>query len=311
MEPTKCLIIGSGPAGYTAAIYAARANLNPILFSGNQPGGQLTLTSDVENYPGYPNGIMGPEMMEEFRQQAARFGTDIRYQHVAKVDFSGQIKKIWLEDGTEVTAQAVIIATGASAKWLGLEAETRLYGAGVSACAVCDGYFYRGKEVCVVGGGDTAAEEATYLAKLCAKVHLLVRRNEMRASKIMQQRVLNTPNIQVHWFSEAQDVLGESKVEAVRVKNNQTQEVFDLPVSAFFVAIGHEPNTAIFKGQIDMDENGYILTAPNSTQTNVPGVFAAGDVQDHVYRQAVTAAGTGCMAALEAERWLATQEVKV
>jgi thioredoxin reductase (NADPH) len=311
MEPIKCLIIGSGPAGYTAAIYAARANLNPVLLSGNQPGGQLTLTSDVENYPGYPNGIMGPQMMEEFRQQAARFGTDIRYQHVAKVDFSGPIKKVWLEDETELAAQAVIIATGASAKWLGLEAETRLYGAGVSACAVCDGYFYRGKEVCVVGGGDTAAEEATYLAKLCSKVHLLVRRGQMRASKIMQQRVLNTANIQVHWFCETQDILGETRVEAVRVKNNQTQEVFDLPVSAFFVAIGHQPNTAIFKGQIDMDENGYILTAPDSTQTNVPGVFAAGDVQDHVYRQAVTAAGTGCMAALELERWLATQEVTV
>ncbi|MDW8159763.1 MAG: FAD-dependent oxidoreductase, partial [Bacteroidia bacterium] len=260
------------------------------------------------NYPGYPQGILGPQMMEDFRQQAARFGTDIRYQHVVKVDLLQSPKKIWLEDGTQVQAQAVIIATGASAKWLGLEAEKRLYGAGVSACAVCDGYFYRGKEVCVVGGGDTAAEEATYLSKLCSQVHMLVRRNVMRASKIMQQRVFNTPNIKIHWNCETVDILGQNQVEAVRVRNNQTQEVFDLPVSAFFVAIGHQPNTDIFKGQLDMDPNGYIITAPDSTRTNIPGVFAAGDVKDPIYRQAVTAAGTGCMAALEVERWLATQE---
>lgn len=311
VEHIHCLIIGSGPAGYTAAIYAARANIKPVLYAGHQPGGQLTLTSDVENYPGYPEGVMGPVMMEEFRAQAARFGTDIRYANIIRVDFSGPEKKLWTDEERQIVADTVIIATGASAKWLGMEAETRLYGAGVSACAVCDGFFYRGQDVVVVGGGDTAAEEATYLAKMCAKVHLLIRSDKMRASKIMQQRVSSTPNIIVHWNTETLDILGDKFVEIVRVKNRLTGETTDLPVKAFFVAIGHKPNTDIFKGQLDMDENGYLITQPGSTRTNIPGVFAAGDVQDNIYRQAVTAAGTGCMAALDAERWLAEQAMKV
>ncbi|MFN7117425.1 MAG: thioredoxin-disulfide reductase [Saprospiraceae bacterium] len=308
-ERTQCLIIGSGPAGYTAAIYAARANLKPILYTGQQIGGQLTTTSDVENFPGYPEGIMGPQMMEDFRQQAARFGTDIRYERIVKVDFSGPKHKAWDESGKEIHADAVIIATGASAKWLGLESEQRLYNYGVSACAVCDGFFYRGKDVAVVGGGDTAAEEAVYLSKLCKSVQLLVRRDEMRASKIMQERVLKTPNISVHWNTETLEILGEKTVEGVRIKNKTTGSESILPVQGFFVAIGHKPNTDIFKGWLDMDEQGYILTTPGTTRTNIPGVFASGDAQDYTYRQAVTAAGTGCMAALDAERYLAAMEI--
>ncbi len=307
--PLKCVIIGSGPAGYTAAIYAARANLEPVLFTGMEPGGQLMTTTDVENFPGYPDGVTGPEMMEDFRKQAERFGTIIRYELISKVDFSGPVHRLWTEGGEEIQAFSVIIATGASAKYLGLESEQRLLNKGVSACAVCDGFFFKGKEVAVVGGGDTAAEEATYLAKLCPKVHLLVRRDEMRASKIMQQRVFNTPNIIVHWNTEAEEILGEDAVEGVRVVNNKTGEKKVLPVEGFFVAIGHKPNTDIFKDWLDMDETGYIKTKCDSTATNVEGVFAAGDAQDKVYRQAVTAAGTGCMAALEAERYLVEKEL--
>ncbi len=307
--PLKCVIIGSGPAGYTAAIYAARANLEPVLFTGMEPGGQLMTTTDVENFPGYPDGVTGPEMMEDFRKQAERFGTTIRYELISKVDFSGPVHRLWTEGGEEIQAYTVIISTGASAKYLGLESEQRLLNKGVSACAVCDGFFFKGKEVAVVGGGDTAAEEATYLAKLCPKVHLLVRRDEMRASKIMQQRVFHTPNIIVHWNTEAEEILGEDAVEGVRVVNNKTGEKKVLPVEGFFVAIGHKPNTDIFKDWLDMDETGYIKTKCDSTATNVEGVFAAGDAQDKVYRQAVTAAGTGCMAALEAERYLVEKEL--
>jgi thioredoxin reductase (NADPH) len=305
----KCVIIGSGPAGYTAAVYAARANMNPILFTGPEPGGQLTTTTDVENYPGYPGGIGGPEMMEEFRQQAERFGTEVRYEVITKVDFStgDNFHKLWTDSNEELHAYTVIISTGASAKYLGLESEKRLANKGVSACAVCDGFFFRGKDVAVVGGGDTAAEEATYLAKLCPKVHLLVRRDELRASKIMQERVFNTPNIEVHWNTETEEVLGAEEVEGIRVFNNKTGERKEIPVNGFFVAIGHKPNTDIFKGFIDMDETGYIITKPGNTYTNIPGVFASGDAQDKVYRQAVTAAGTGCMAALDAERYLVAQ----
>ncbi|WP_250630353.1 thioredoxin-disulfide reductase [Rhodoflexus caldus] len=306
-ETTKCLIIGSGPAGFTAAIYAARAGLNPILYQGSQPGGQLTITSEVENYPGYPDGIQGPEMMMDFQRQAERFGTQVRSGMATKVDFSVYPHRVTIDDSHVIEAYTVIISTGASAKWLGLPAEQRLNSRGVSACAVCDGYFYRGKDVAVVGGGDTAAEEATYLSKLCKKVYLLVRRGEMRASKIMQERVLNTPNIEVLWHTETADILGENEVEAMRVRNVQTGEERDIPIQGFFVAIGHQPNTDIFKGFIDMDANGYIKTKPGSTHTNIEGVFAAGDAQDHVYRQAVTAAGTGCMAALDAERFLAAK----
>ncbi|MCB0619918.1 MAG: thioredoxin-disulfide reductase [Saprospiraceae bacterium] len=304
-EAIKCLIIGSGPAGYTAAVYAARANLDPVLYTGKEPGGQLMITTDVENYPGYPEGIMGPQMMEDFKKQAERFGTDIRYELIEKVDFTGPVHKIWTETGHEIHANAVIIATGASAKWLGLESEKRLTNQGVSACAVCDGFFFRGKEVAVVGGGDTAAEEATYLSKLCPKVHLLVRRDELRASKIMQERVFKTPNIEVHWNTQADEILGESEVTGVRVVNNQTGEKKVLDVKGFFVAIGHQPNTKIFQDYLTMDASGYIQTKPGTSFTNVEGVFASGDAQDKVYRQAVTAAGTGCMAALDAERYLA------
>ena len=309
MEKIDCLIIGSGPAGYTAAIYAARADLKPVLYTGKEPGGQLTITNEVENYPGYPEGIMGPEMMEDFKKQAERFGTDIRYEIITKVDFSGPIHKIWSETGHEIHANSVIIATGASAKWLGLESEAKFQNKGVSACAVCDGFFFRGQEVAIVGGGDTAAEESTYLAKLCKKVHLIVRRDEMRASKIMQDRVLNTPNLVVHWNTETEEILGSDFVEGVKVRNNKTGESQVLPVTGFFVAIGHKPNTDIFKDWLDMDENGYIKTVPGTTRTNIDGVFASGDAQDHVYRQAVTAAGTGCMAALDAERYLATKGI--
>ena len=303
-ERQNCVIIGAGPAGYTAAIYAARANLKPVMYTGSEPGGQLMITTDVENYPGYPDGIMGPKMMEDFRLQAARFGTDIRYDKIMKVDFSQTPHRLWTETGHEVLAESVIIATGASAKWLGLESEQRMMNKGVSACAVCDGFFFRGLEVAVVGGGDTAAEEASYLSKLCPKVHLLVRRDQLRASKIMQDRILKTENIVVHWNTEAQEILGEESVEGVRILNNKTGESSVLPVKAFFVAIGHQPNTDIFKGWLEMDETGYLHTKPGTSHTNIEGVFAGGDAQDKVYRQAVTAAGTGCMAALDAERFL-------
>jgi thioredoxin reductase (NADPH) len=303
-EKVHLLIIGSGPAGYTAAIYAARANLKPVLYQGIQPGGQLTITTEVENYPGYPDGIQGPEMMVHFEKQAVRMGADVRYGIASSVDFSARPFKVWIDEEKLIEADAVIISTGASAKWLGLPSEQRLNGYGVSACAVCDGFFFRGKEVAIVGAGDTAAEEALYLSKLCTRVHMLVRKNSMRASKVMQQRVLQTSNIQVYWNTETEEILGESKVEAVRIKNNQTGEIADIPVSAFFVAIGHQPNSSIFKPFIDMDETGYILTVPGTSKTNIDGVFAAGDVQDKTYRQAVTAAGSGCMAALDAERYL-------
>jgi len=306
-ERVHLLIIGSGPAGYTAAIYAARADLKPVLYQGLQPGGQLTITTEVENYPGYPEGIQGPEMMIDFEKQAKRFGADIRFGYATSVDFSGEIKKVIIDENHTVEADAVIIATGASAKWLGLESEKKLNGFGVSACAVCDGFFFRGQDVAIVGAGDTAAEEASYLAKLCNKVYMLVRKEEMRASKAMQHRVLNTPNIEVLFNHETVEVVGDNTVTGVRVKNNKTSVEQTLNVTGFFVAIGHEPNTAIFKGQLDLDENGYILTRPGSTYTSAEGVFAAGDVQDHIYRQAVTAAGSGCMAALDAERWLAAR----
>jgi thioredoxin reductase (NADPH) len=303
-EKVHCLIIGSGPAGYTAAIYAARANLKPVLYQGIQPGGQLTITTEVENYPGYPDGVQGPEMMVHFEKQAARMGADIRFGIATKVDFSQSPFKVWIDEEKLIEADAVIIATGASAKWLGLESEQRLNGFGVSACAVCDGFFFRGKEVAIVGGGDTAAEESLYLSKLATTVHLLVRRDEMRASKVMQERVQRTPNIKIYWNTETEEILGESKVEAVRVKNVKTGERQTIPISGFFVAIGHTPNSEIFKGWIDMDSAGYIKTIPGTSKTNIEGVFAAGDVQDKIYRQAVTAAGSGCMAALDAERYL-------
>ena len=304
----KCLIIGSGPAGYTAAIYAARANMNPVLFTGKDPGGQLMITNDVENYPGYPDGVMGPQMMADFQKQAERFGTELHYGiMIERVDFSGPVHKVWTDDGQEIHAHAVIVATGASAKWLGIPSEQRLMNRGVSACAVCDGFFFRGKEVAVVGGGDTACEEATYLAKLCPKVHLLVRRDELRASKIMQERVLKTENIQIHWHTQVDEVLGESDVNALRLKDSRDGSLRELPVEALFIAIGHQPNTQIFNNILDMDETGYLITKPGSTYTNIPGVFACGDAQDKIYRQAVTAAGTGCMAALDAERYLAAQ----
>lgn len=304
-EKVHCLIIGSGPAGYTAAIYAARANLKPVLYQGIQPGGQLTITTDVENYPGYPKGIQGPEMMVDFENQAIRMGTDVRYGLATNVDFSDLPLKVQIDEEKWIEADAVIVSTGASAKWLGLESEQRLNGYGVSACAVCDGFFFKGKEVVIVGAGDTAAEEALYLSKICSKIHMIVRREEMRASKIMQQRVMAAPNIQVYWNSETDEVLGAHKVEAVRIRNNVTGEKTEIPASAFFVAIGHTPNSEIFKGWLDMDESGYVKTIPGSTKTNVEGVFAAGDIQDKIYRQAVTAAGSGCMAALDAERYLA------
>jgi thioredoxin reductase (NADPH) len=303
-EKVHCLIIGSGPAGYTAAIYAARANIKPVLYQGIQPGGQLTITTEVENYPGYTNGIQGPEMMVDFEKQAARMGADIRYGIATKVDFSKRPYQVWIDEEKFIEAEAVIIATGASAKWLGLESEQRLNGYGVSACAVCDGFFFRGKEVAIVGAGDTAAEEALYLSKLCTTVHMLIRKGEMRASKVMQDRVLKAPNIKIYWNSEADEVLGDTKVHGLRIKNNKTGEKHDIAVSGFFVAIGHEPNSAIFKEWIDMDEAGYIKTIPGTSKTNIEGVFAAGDVQDKIYRQAVTAAGSGCMAALDAERYL-------
>lgn len=311
-EAVKVLIIGSGPAGYTAAIYAARAGLKPELYTGGQPGGQLTTTNDVENFPGYPDGINGPQMMIDFQQQAERFGTKIHYGLVTAVDFSGYPLKVVVDDKQEVIAETVIIATGASAKYLGLPGEVLYNNKGVSACAVCDGYFYRGKDVAVVGAGDSAAEESTYLAKLCTKVHLLVRRDEMRASKIMQDRVFATPNIEVHWNTETEEILGDdSGVTGVRVINNKTGEKRDIAIKGFFLAIGHMPNTDIFKGILDMDETGYIKVLPGSTKTNIPGVFAVGDAADKVYRQAVTAAGTGCMGALDAEKFLVAKELEV
>jgi thioredoxin reductase (NADPH) len=303
-EKIHCLIIGSGPAGYTAAIYAARANLKPVLYQGIQPGGQLTITTEVENYPGYPEGIQGPEMMVDFEKQAARMGADIRFGLATKVDFSGHPFKVWIDDEKLLVADAVIIATGASAKWLGLESEQRLNGYGVSACAVCDGFFFRNKEVAIVGAGDTAAEEALYLSKLCTTVHMLIRKHEMRASKVMQERVFNTPNIKVYWNTDTEEVTGEKRVDSVKISNNKTGEKQTIPVSGFFVAIGHEPNSAIFKDALNMDDAGYLKTIPGTSKTNIEGVFAAGDVQDKIYRQAVTAAGSGCMAALDAERWL-------
>lgn len=311
-ENIKVLIIGSGPAGYTAAIYASRAGLNPVLYTGGEPGGQLTTTNDVENFPGYPEGINGPQMMVDLQKQAERFGTQVRYGLITKVDFSEYPLKVWVDDKVEITAESVIISTGASAKYLGLESEKTFANKGVSACAVCDGFFYKGKNVAVVGGGDTAAEEATYLANLCPKVYLLVRRDEMRASTIMQERVKNTPNIEVLWHTEAEEVLGDDTgVTGVRVVNNQTKETKDLDISGFFVAIGHKPNTDIFKDYLDMDETGYLKVQPGSTKTNVEGVFATGDAADRIYRQAVTAAGTGCMGALDAERFLAEKEFEV
>jgi len=305
VEKVECLIIGSGPAGYTAAIYAARADMKPVLYEGLQPGGQLTITTDVENYPGYPDGIMGPEMMENFKKQAVRLGTDVRFGMVTSVEFTPAGPQKVIVDGTkEISAQAVIISTGASAKWLGLPSEERLNGSGVSACAVCDGFFYRGTDVAIVGAGDTACEEASYLSKICNKVYMLVRRDEFRASKAMQHRVLTTPNIEVLYNTETDEILGEQAVEGVRVLNNKTNETREIPIKGFFVAIGHTPNTEIFKPYIDMDDQGYIITEKGTSKTNIEGVFCAGDAQDKIYRQAVTAAGSGCMAALDAERWL-------
>lgn len=308
-EHVKCLIIGSGPAGYTAAIYAARADLKPLMVSGLQPGGQLTITTEVENYPGYPNGTQGPEMMEDFRKQALRFGTDIRWGVVSSVDLKGPVHKAVLDDKTVITADAIIIATGASAKWMGLESEQKFNGYGVSACAVCDGYFFRGQEVAIVGAGDTAAEEASYLAKLCKKVYMIVRRDEMRASKAMQHRIEKTANIEVLWNSETKEIIGDKTVTGARIFNNKTKEERLLNVTGFFVAIGHQPNTEMFKGWLDMDEAGYIKAVPGTSKTNIPGIFAVGDAQDKVYRQAVTAAGSGCMGALDAERYLTSQGI--
>lgn len=308
IEHVSCLIIGSGPAGYTAAIYAARADLKPVMYTGMEMGGQLTQTTDVDNFPGYPDGIMGPEMMEDFRKQAERFGTQIRFGYVSSVDFSAFPRKVVVDETKTITADTVIIATGATAKWLGLPSEQKYNGFGVSACAVCDGFFFKGQDVAIVGAGDTAAEEATYLAKLCRKVYMLVRRDEFRASKAMVHRVLNTPNIEVIYNSEATEVLGNGKnVIGLEIINNQTQEKSTLEVEGFFVAIGHKPNTDIFKDWLKMDETGYLITTPGTAKTDLEGVFACGDVQDHYYRQAVTAAGSGCMAALDAERYLAAK----
>jgi thioredoxin reductase (NADPH) len=310
-EKTDVLIIGSGPAGYTAAIYAARADMSPIVIQGLQPGGQLTTTTDVDNYPGYKDGVIGPEMMEDFKAQAERFGTDTRWGMVTKVNFSERPFNVEVDEKDTILAETVIIATGASAKWLGMDDEKRLNGYGVSACATCDGFFYKGKEVVVVGAGDTAAEEATYLAKMCTKVTMLVRRDKMRASKAMQHRVFNTPNLEVLFNHETKSINGEPGavgVESVTAINNQTNEETIIPASGFFVAIGHKPNSDLFRGQLEMDENGYLIIEPGSSKTKIPGVFAAGDIADHIYRQAVTSAGTGCMAALDAERFLADQE---
>ena len=311
IESVKCLIIGSGPAGYTAAIYAARANMFPVLYQGTQPGGQLTTTNDVENFPGYPEGITGPAMMLELQAQAERFGTDVRDGWVTKVDFSGPIHKVWINGTKEIHCDTVVISTGASAKYLGLDSEQKYLklGGGVSACAVCDGFFYKNQEVVIVGAGDSACEEAHYLSKLCTKVTMLVRRDEFRASKIMANRVKNTENIEILFNTETDEVLGDGQVvTGARVINNQTNAVSEIPATGFFVAIGHKPNTDIFKDFLNLDETGYIINTPGSSKTNVEGVFVSGDAADHVYRQAVTAAGTGCMAALDAERYLASKE---
>lgn len=309
-EKIDCLIIGSGPAGYTAAIYAARANLKPVLYQGLQPGGQLTITTDVENFPGYPDGIMGPQMMVDFEKQAQRMGADIRWGMATKVDFSSRPYKVEIDEEKWVEAQSIIIATGASAKWLDLPSEKRLNGQGVSACAVCDGFFFKGQEVAIVGAGDTACEEAIYLSKICSTVHMLVRKGEdgMKASKVMQDRVKKVPNIKIYWNTETVEILGENKVTAVKVKNTVTGAEQEIAINAFFVAIGHQPNSDLFKGVLDMDSAGYLITQPGTTKTNVEGVFACGDVQDKNYRQAVTAAGSGCMAALDAERYLSALE---
>lgn len=312
-EYIQCLIIGSGPAGYTAAIYAARAGLKPVLYTGGQPGGQLTITNDVENYPGYPDGVNGPQMMMDFQRQAERFGTEVRYGLATHVTLSESTKKVVIDETHEVTSDVVIIATGASAKWLGLPSEDKYKsnGGGVSACAVCDGFFFKGQDVAIVGAGDTACEEASYLAKLCNKVYMIVRKDEMRASKIMQKRVLGAHNIEVLWNTVTEEILGgDELVDSARVKNTATGETRILDIKGFFVAIGHKPNTGIFEGILDLDESGYIITEKGSSRTNIPGVFACGDAQDNVYRQAVTAAGTGCMAALDAERYLAAMEVE-
>jgi len=311
VERIKTLIIGSGPAGYTAAIYASRADLKPVMYTGMEPGGQLTTTTEVDNFPGYPEGIDGPTMMVQLQQQAERFGTEVRIGMITSVEFSdevGGIHKAIVDNKTEIEAEAVIISTGATARYLGLESEQRLRGGGVSACAVCDGFFYRGQDVAIVGAGDTAAEEASYLANICNKVTMLVRRDEMRASKAMQHRVNSIENIEIKYNTEVDEVLGDQVVEGLRMVNNQTGEKEEIAITGLFVAIGHKPNTDIFKGQLDMDETGYLITQGKSTKTNKPGVFAAGDVQDKEYRQAVTAAGTGCMAALDAERYLASNE---
>ncbi|HHL58103.1 MAG TPA: thioredoxin-disulfide reductase [Bacteroidetes bacterium] len=313
MEKTKCLIIGSGPAGYTAAIYAARADLNPIVYQGMEPGGQLTTTTEVDNFPGYPEGIDGPKMMEDLKKQAERFGSDIRWGMVSEVDTSERPFKVKIDDGNELLADTLIIATGATAKYLGIESEEKFRGGGVSACATCDGFFYKGKDVVVVGGGDTAAEEATYLANMCNKVYLIHRRDELRASKAMQKRVLSTPNIEVLWNHEVKEIVGVEEgftkaLNGVIVFNNKTGAEKKLDVEGYFVALGHTPNTDLFKGKLEIDETGYLVTKPDSTATNVPGIFACGDVQDKHFRQAVTAAGTGCMAAIEAERFLGEQE---
>ncbi|MBR9997755.1 MAG: thioredoxin-disulfide reductase [Cyclobacteriaceae bacterium] len=310
-QEIEVLILGSGPAGYTAAIYAARAGLKPVLYQGGQPGGQLTITTDVENFPGYPDGVQGPQMMMDFQKQAERFGTDVRYGLATSVDFSTYPLKVIMDESHELMARSVIIATGASAKWLNIPSEQRLNGKGVSACAVCDGFFFRGQDVAVVGGGDTACEEASYLSKICNKVYMIVRRDEMRASNIMQQRVKNAPNIEVLWNSVTDEILGEKEVEGVRILNKKTGNKSVVPVQGFFVAIGHTPNTDIFKDWLKIDEQGYIITEPGSTRTNIEGVFAAGDVKDKIYRQAVTAAGMGCQAALDAEKFLAEKELEL
>jgi len=304
MEKTKCLIIGSGPAGYTAAIYTARADMKPVLYTGLQMGGQLTTTTEVENFPGYPKGISGPEMMVELQQQAERFGTEVRFGSIEKVDFSKRPFVISADDGKTIEADTVIIATGATARYMGLESETKYKGYGVSACATCDGFFYKGLDVAVVGGGDTACEEAAYLSNLCKKVYLIHRRDEFRASKAMQHKVFNTPNIEVVLNSIPEEIVGDQNVNGIIVKNKLTGELRKIDVAGVFVAIGHTPNSALFTGQIDLDETGYVITKPGTTETNIPGVFAAGDIQDHTYRQAITAAGTGCMAAIAAERFL-------
>jgi thioredoxin reductase (NADPH) len=307
IEKVHCLILGSGPAGYTAAIYAARANLKPVLYQGIQPGGQLTITTEVENYPGYANGVQGPEMMVDFEKQAIRMGADIRYGMATKVDFSAQPYKVEIDEEKWITADSVIIATGASAKWLGLESEQRLNGYGVSACAVCDGFFFRQKEVAIVGAGDTAAEEALYLSKLCTTVHMFIRRDTMRASKVMQERVLKTGNIKIYWNTDTVEVIGDKHVTGVKIRNNKTGEEKEIPIQGFFVAIGHQPNSQIFQNWLDMDEAGYIKTIPGTTRTNLEGVFACGVVVVFVLRLGVSAGGTGCMAALDAERWLSAK----